>query len=112
MIDGRRSSRPPAAARQRSVLVIDRDAETLLAARRVLECAGFTVSTAISDGYLPRGDFALVVANLAEVSLANLQRRYPLVRVLNVSSHEVADLTKPFTPSRLLSAVRLCLARR
>ena len=112
MIDGHRFARPPAAARQRSVLIIDSDAETLLTARRVLECAGFTVSTAISDGYLPRGDFALVVANLAEVSLANLQRRYPLVRVLNVSSHEVADLTKPFTPSQLLSAVRLCLARR
>jgi hypothetical protein len=38
-----------------AVLIIDRDFETRLVARRVLEPAGFTVSTAAGDGYLPRG---------------------------------------------------------
>jgi DNA-binding response OmpR family regulator len=95
-----------------SVLVIDRDAETRLIARRVLERAGFAVSTAASDGYLPRGVFNLAVADLTEVSLGYLQRRYPQVRVLAISSEGEADLAKPFTPSQLLTAVRLCLARR
>ncbi|HXP05172.1 MAG TPA: hypothetical protein VN808_13710 [Stellaceae bacterium] len=102
----------PFAARMTTVLVIDRDAETRLVAQRVLERAGFAVSTAGGDGYLPRGVFDLVVADLAEVSLGYLQRRYPQVRVLSLASEGGADLSKPFTPSQLLSAVRLCLARR
>lgn len=95
-----------------SVLVIDRDFATRLVARRVLEHAGFIVSTAAGDGYLPRGSFDLVVADLTEVSLGYLQRRYPRVRVLAVSSEGKADLIKPFTPSQLLAATRLRLARR
>jgi DNA-binding response OmpR family regulator len=94
-----------------SVLVIDRDFETRLVARRVLERAGFSVLTAAGDSYLPRGSFDLVVADLTEVSLGYLQRRYPQVRVLAVSSQGQAPLAKPFTPSQLLAAVRLALAR-
>lgn len=95
-----------------SVLIIDRDFETRLAARRVLERAGFTVSTAGNDGYLPRGSFDLAVADLSEVSRGYLERRYPQVRILSMSGDGTGDLTKPFTPSQLLSAVRLCLAQR
>ena len=102
---------PASAAPRKSALVIDRDPKTRLVARRILEFAGFEVSTAIGDGYLPRGDFALVVADLSEVSLAYLQRRYPQVRVLNVSDQDPAGVTKPFTASEFLAAVRRRLAR-
>jgi DNA-binding NtrC family response regulator len=95
-----------------SVLVIDRNAETRLVARRVLERAGFAVSTAAATAISPGGVFNLVVADLTEVSLGYLQRRYPQVRVLAISSEGEPDLAKPFTPSQLLTAVRLCLARR
>ena len=95
-----------------AVLIIDRDFETRLVARRVLEPGGFTVSTAAGHGYLPRGVFDVVVADLSEVSLGYLQRRYLQVRVLTVASEGQADLIKPFTPSQLLAAVRCRLARR
>jgi len=95
-----------------AVLVIDRDFATRLAARRVLEFAGFTVSTAAGDGYLPRGSFELVVADLSEVSRGYIERRYPQVRILGISSDMSGDVTKPFTPSQLLGAARRALARR
>jgi hypothetical protein len=56
--------------------------------------------------------FDVVVADLSEVNLGYLPRRYPQVRVLTVASEGQADLVKPFTPSQLLSAVRRRLARR
>jgi DNA-binding response OmpR family regulator len=93
-------------------LVIDRDAETRLVARRVLERAGFAVSTAAEDCCLAAGHFDLVIADLAAVSLAGLRRRNPKARVLALSNEGRAGLSKPFTPSQLLAAVRLCLARR
>jgi DNA-binding response OmpR family regulator len=94
-----------------SVLVIDRDAETRLVARRVLEAAGFAVSIAVDDSRLPAGQIDLVIADLAEVSTATLMRRYPQTRVLALSSEERSGLVKPFTPSQLLAAVRRRLAR-
>lgn len=93
-----------------TVLIINRDFETRLVARRVLERAGFTVSAAAGHGYLPRGVFNVVVADLSEVSLGYLQRRYQQVRVLTVASEGDVNLVKPFTPSRV--AVRRRLARR
>ena len=112
MTDGRPLSRPPATAPRRSVLIIDRDAETRLAARRVLEPAGFTVSSAAQRGARAAGHFDLVIADLTAASLAELRRQHPRARVLRLSSQGGADLAKPFTPSQLLSAVRRCLARR
>jgi DNA-binding response OmpR family regulator len=111
MIDGRPSPLPAATARTRSVLVIDRDAETRLAARRGLERAGFAVSTAAEEGGCVTGRFDLVIADLASVSLAGLRRQHPQARVLALSNEGGADLAKPFTSSQLLTAVRLCLAR-
>jgi hypothetical protein len=77
MIDGRPSPLSAATARTRSVLVIGHDAETRLAARRVLERAGFAVSTAVEDGRCITGRFDLVIADLASVSLAELRRQHP-----------------------------------
>jgi len=94
------------------ILVIDRDAETRLIARRVLERAGFAVSTAARHCRAGARDFDLVIADLAQVSLDALRRRYPRARVLAISDEGRAELAKPFTASQLLSAVRLCLARR
>ena len=92
-----------------SVLVIDRDAETRLAACRVLKHAGFAVSTAAEED--AAGHFNLVIADLKAISLADLLRHHPRARVLTLASEGRAGLVKPFTPSRLLTAVRLCLAR-
>lgn len=111
MIDGRPFAVSAATARIKSVLVIDRDAETRLAARRVLERAGFAVSTAAEEGRLAAGHFDLVIADLAAASVAGLRRQYPQARILAISSKGDADLAKPFTPSQLLAAARLCLAR-
>jgi hypothetical protein len=94
-----------------SVLIIGRDAETRIVARRVLETAKFTVSTAIDDSLLPAGPVDLIIADRAEVSVATLMRRFPRTRMLALSSEEPAGLVKPFTPSQLLAAVRRCLAR-
>jgi DNA-binding response OmpR family regulator len=96
----------------KSALVIDRDAETRLVARRVLERAGFAVSIAADDRCLAAGHFDLVIADLAAVSLAGLRRQYRGARVLALSNEGRAGLSKPFTPSQLHAAVRLCLARR
>jgi CheY-like chemotaxis protein len=99
------------------ILVIDRDAHTRLTARRVLERAGFTVSTAADDVEQIPAAPDLVVADLAVASLASLRSRYPAARVLALSSDGgpaqpgvAASLGKPFTPSQLLAAVRRCLA--
>lgn len=112
MIDGRPFAGSQATTRKRSVLIIDRDAETRFVARRVLERAGFAVSTATQEGALAAGHFDLVIADLATVRLNGLRRWHPQARVLALSSDGGADLAKPFTPSQLLSAARLCLARR
>jgi DNA-binding response OmpR family regulator len=112
MIDGHRGSRPPANAPMRSVLILDRDAETRIAAQRVLERARFAVSAAMHEGAHAAGHFDLVIADRTAASLTSLRRRHPQARILTVSRQGGADLAKPFTPSQLLSAVRLCLARR
>jgi DNA-binding response OmpR family regulator len=92
-----------------TVLVIDRDAETRLAACRVLKHAGFAVSTAAEED--ATGHFNLIIADLKAISLAELHRRHPQARVLTLTNEGRAGLVKPFTPSQLLTAVRLCLAR-
>ena len=94
-----------------SILIVDRDAEMRLVVRRVLEAAGFAVSTTADDSHLPEGQPDLVIADFAEVSAATLMRRYPQTRVLALSSEERSGLVKPFTPSQLLAAVRRRLAR-
>jgi DNA-binding response OmpR family regulator len=102
------------------VLVIDPDPQLRLAARRVLERAGFTVATAASDSdatiALGAAVPDLVIADLAVASLASVRRRHPNARVLALTSDgdhedEVPNLTKPFTPSQLLAAARRCLTR-
>jgi DNA-binding response OmpR family regulator len=94
-----------------SVLIVDRDAETRLVGRRVLEAAGFAVSATADDSNLPEGQPDLAIADLAEVSAATLIRRYPQTRVLALSSEDRTGLAKPFTSSQLLAAVRRRLAR-
>jgi DNA-binding response OmpR family regulator len=105
------------AARITVVLVIDGDAGIRLAARRILERAGFDVSTAADDGAVTAAQPDLIIADPASASLARLRRQHSAARVLALSdepsprSGTTAILTKPFTPSQLLAAVRLCLAR-
>jgi len=97
-----------------AILIIDRDAETQVTARRVLERAGFTVVSAPGDFGLPDQAPALVIADLAVASLAGLRRAYPVTPILALSAQPQpgadATLEKPFTASRLLAAVRRCLA--
>lgn len=112
MTDGRPVTRPLAAVRRRSVLIVDRDAETRLAAQRVLEQAGFAISTATHEGARVTGHFDLVIADLAAASVTGLRRRHQQAQILTLSSDGTGGLAKPFTPSQLLSAVRLCLARQ
>ena len=94
------------------ILVIDADAAVRLAARRVLESAGFNVSEAAGPG-LGCATPDLVIADLAAVRPQTLRSMHPRAGVLTLS--EAADaggLRKPFTASQLLAAVRLRLARR
>lgn len=94
--------------------IIDRDAATRLAARRVLEPAEFTVTEMEDAGPGPVSCPDLVIADLAVVSLPALRRRYPAARILPLAAEAAmlaGGLRKPFTPSELLAAVRLCLAR-
>jgi DNA-binding response OmpR family regulator len=103
-----------------TIHVIDRDAAVRLAARRALEPAGFAVSEATdADCALPARP-ALVIADLAVASLAAIRRRHPATRILGLTGDGFSRgdarllagrIGKPFTPSQLLAAVRLCLAR-
>jgi DNA-binding response OmpR family regulator len=100
-----------------AILVIDRDPAIRLAARRVLERAGFSVSAAADEGGAPDSEPDLIIADLAVASLAHLRRKYPAARVLALSADGcpmagvAACLPRPFTASQLLAAVRRCLAR-
>jgi DNA-binding response OmpR family regulator len=95
----------------------DDSAAVDLAVRRVLERAGFVVveTSAEIPATAPPD---LVIADLTATSLATIRRRYPATRVLAILSEETTatgatgSLAKPFTPSQLLAAVRLCLAQR
>jgi DNA-binding response OmpR family regulator len=99
-----------------AILVIDRDPKIGLTARQVLESAGFSVSIAADDRGAADNEPALVIADLAVMSLARLRRKHPMARVLALSADGppaagvAAHLTKPFTASQLLAAVRRCLA--
>ena len=94
-----------------AILVIDADAAVRLAARRVLENAGFAVSEAAGPGLgCARPD--LVIADLAAVRPQALCSLHPRAGVLALSETTDGDgLRKPFTASQLLAAVRLRLAR-
>jgi DNA-binding response OmpR family regulator len=100
-----------------AVLVIDRDAEIRLAARRILEHAGFAVATAADDAGAAAAQPDLIIADRAAADIARLRRQHPAARVLALSDEggprwgATAILLKPFTPSQLLGAVRRCLAR-
>jgi len=77
----------------------------------VPEPAGFTVSTSAGHGYLPRGVFDVVVADLSEVSLGYLHRRYSRVRALTVVSEGGRLILLNHSTRSQLAAVRR-LARR
>ncbi|HWD59802.1 MAG TPA: hypothetical protein VG308_16055 [Stellaceae bacterium] len=99
-----------------SIHLIDRDAATRFAARRVLEGAGFAVSEAADERAVAPAPPALVIADLSAASLAAIRREHPGVPVLALGGAGEAallagSLEKPFTASRLLAAVRRCLAR-
>jgi DNA-binding response OmpR family regulator len=93
-----------------AILVIDGDPAVRLTARRVLERAGFGVVTAAglvpSAGAGPR----LVLADFAAASRRALRRACPTAIIVPMSAGG-GSLRKPFTPSQLLAAVRLALAR-
>jgi DNA-binding response OmpR family regulator len=102
------------------VHVIGADAAVLLAIRRVLERAGFVVTDQADEISTAPLRPTLVIADLPITSLAAIRRRFPMTRILAVSSEDFdpgeahrlgGSLSKPFTPSQLLGAVRLCLAR-
>jgi DNA-binding response OmpR family regulator len=102
-----------------TIHIIDGDAALRLVARQVLERAGFTVTASAGDWPVAPSCPELVVADLTVASLSAIQRYYPAARVLVMARAGVApgdaalagSLRKPFTPSQLLAAVRLCLAR-
>ncbi|MFZ2006929.1 MAG: hypothetical protein WB697_22035 [Stellaceae bacterium] len=91
-----------------TIHVIDRDPAMRLAARRALEPAGFIVSENADDAEPMPSRLDLVVADLSTSSLTSIRRWHPGARVLATGRD---GLTKPFTASELLVAVRRCLAR-
>ncbi len=88
-----------------TVLIIDGDAVVRLAARRVLEHAGFAVREAADEKSPAAASADVIIVDPA--SLAAVRRAYGGPRILVLG----AELPKRFTPSQLLAAVRLCLAR-
>jgi len=102
-----------------TILVIGGDAATRLAARRTLEHAGFAVAAA--DDHDPAEPPDLIVADIDALdaeAMARQRRRHPAARLLAISCNGrhgercgAGRLAKPFTPSQLLAALRLCLAR-
>jgi len=103
-----------------TIHLIDSDAAIRLAARRVLEPVGFTVTEATQQDAASPPAPELIIADLAVIGLAAIRRDHPAARVLALSGDGVApgdaellagSLGKPFTASQLLAAVRLCLAR-
>src|ERR1700722_5650192 len=97
-----------------AVLVIGDDAAIRLAVRRVLDHAGFAVlPEAGASQTLPDPDLPtpyLIIADVAcSARLAAIRRNHPGARLLLLSGE--LGPGKPFTPSRLLAAVRLCLAQ-
>jgi DNA-binding response OmpR family regulator len=104
------------AAPMGAILIIDRDAGVQASAQRVLHRAGFSVVALPDDADLPEAAPLLVIADLAVASLAGLRRTYPATPILALFAEaapgDIASLEKPFTESRLLAAVRRCLAAR
>jgi len=90
-----------------TVLIIHNEPALRLAARRVLESAGFAVhdapDTVSAFPVVPQ----LIVADAASGNA--IARRYPTARILELG--ERGSLQLPFTTSQLLAAVRLTLAR-
>ena len=106
MLCGARS--PATVAAMVAILVIHRDPVVRLAARRVLEPAGFRVSEAADAAEAPPGLLDLVIADFAVTSGAGIHRRHAAARVLAIGE---GGVTIPFTASSLLAAVRRRLAQ-
>ena len=101
-----------------TIHLIERDASARLAARCVLERAGFAVTESVDEAVAETVRPDLIIADPSDIALIALRRRHSGVRVLAFGTAEFASadraavrLTKPFTPSQLLAAVRRCLAR-
>ena len=90
-----------------TVHIIHGDATLRFAARRILEPAGFVVSEAADETRGPPSSPHLVIAEAADIPA--IARRFPAAGVIPLSGAD--GLGTPFTASRLLAAVRLCLAR-
>ena len=89
-----------------TILVIHDDPALRLAVRRVLEGAGFAVSEAPDAAAAPPVAPQLVIA--AGEAIRELPSRLAVARLLSLGE---GGLAVPFTPSELLAAVRLTLAR-
>ena len=90
-----------------TILIIHKDAALRLTARRALEDAGFAVSEALDETCIPNVAPQLIIADAA-IGEA-LAQRYPSARLLALG--ENSGFPARFTPSELLAAVRLTLAR-
>lgn len=91
-----------------TIHIIDRDPAVRVTARRALEAAGFMVTEAADEADAERRHPDLIVADPAAASVASIRRRHPAAYVLATGA---GGLSRPFTPSQLLAAVRLSLAR-
>jgi hypothetical protein len=90
-----------------TVLIIHNDPALRLAARRVLESAGFAVSEAMDATCVLPASPQLIIADAG--IRKTIGRLYPAARMLSLGKN--GGLQAPLTPSRLLAAVRLTLAR-
>jgi DNA-binding NtrC family response regulator len=103
-----------------TIHIMDGDASVRIAARRILERAGFVVTEAKDDKFATTSRPDLIIADLATINFAAIRRHYPGTPTLAINAdgfvpveaHLLAgSLKKPFTASQLLGAVRRCLAR-
>src|SRR5579863_8050950 len=90
-----------------TIHIVHHDAATRLAVRRVLQGAGFAVTDGADETTVGDGSPMLVIAERGGVAV--IRRRMIAARILMLGGDE--GLSPAFTPSQLLAAVRLTLAR-